>query len=158
MTGQTAVTLRPTDLAGVRDAVRDTPGRLAIAGAGTAAGWAGALDPVDAVLDVSGLTGVITHNPGDMTVSAHAGTPLRVLVAELAEHGQHVSLDAARIADGATLGGLLATGDAGPSSLVYGTLRDLVIGITVVLADGTVARGGGHVIKNVAGYDLAKLL
>ncbi|MDN5931543.1 MAG: FAD-binding protein [Pseudonocardia sp.] len=158
MTGQPAVTLRPTDLAGVRDAVRDTPGRLAIAGAGTAAGWAGALDPVDAVLDVSGLTGVITHNPGDMTVSAHAGTPLRALVAELAEHGQHVSLDAARIADGATLGGLLATGDAGPSSLVYGTLRDLVIGITVVLADGTVARSGGHVIKNVAGYDLAKLL
>lgn len=154
----TTTTLRPTDLAEVRDAVRDTTGRLAIAGAGTAAGWAGPLDPVDAVLDVSGLTGVITHNPGDMTVSAHAGTPLRALVAELAEHGQHVSLDAARIADGATLGGLLATGDAGPSSLVHGTLRDLVIGVTIVLADGTVARSGGHVIKNVAGYDLAKLL
>ena len=154
----TTTTLRPTDLGEVRDAVRDTPGRLAIAGAGTAAGWAGPLDPVDAVLDVSGLTGVITHNPGDMTVSTHAGTPLRALVSELAEHGQHVSLDAARIADGATLGGLLATGDAGPSSLVYGTLRDLVIGVTVVLADGTVARSGGHVIKNVAGYDLSKLL
>lgn len=154
----TTTTLRPTDLAGVRDAVRDTPGRLAIAGAGTAAGWAGELEAVDAVLDVSGLTGVITHNPGDMTVSAHAGTPLRALTEELAEHGQHVSLDAARIADGATLGGLLATADSGPSSLVYGTLRDLVIGVTVVLADGTVARSGGHVIKNVAGYDLAKLL
>jgi glycolate oxidase FAD binding subunit len=153
-----ATTLRPTDLADVRDAVLDTPGRLAVAGAGTAAGWAGPLDAVDAVLDVSGLTGVVTHNPGDMTVSARAGTPLRALVEELAGHGQHVSLDAARIADGATLGGLLATGDAGPSALVYGTLRDLVIGTTVVLADGTVARSGGHVIKNVAGYDLAKLL
>lgn len=159
MTGHTtAAVLRPTDLAGVRDAVLDTPGRLAIAGAGTAAGWAGTLDDVDGVLDVSGLTGVITHNPGDMTVSAHAGTPLRALIEELASHGQHVSLDAARIADGATLGGLLATGDAGPSALVYGTLRDLVIGVTVVLADGTVAHSGGHVIKNVAGYDLAKLL
>lgn len=158
MTGQTAAVLRPTDLAGVRDAVLDTPGRLAIAGAGTAADWAGALEPVDAVLDLSGLSGVITHNPGDMTVSAHAGTPLRALIAELADHGQHVSLDAARIADGATLGGLLATGDAGPSALTYGTLRDLVIGVTVVLADGTVAHSGGHVIKNVAGYDLSKLL
>lgn len=158
MTGETAAVLRPTDLAGVRDAVLDTPGRLAIAGAGTAADWAGALEPVDAVLDMSGLTGVITHNPGDMTVSAHAGTPMRSLIEELAEHGQHVSLDAARIADGATLGGLLATGDAGPSALVHGTLRDLVIGVTVVLADGTVAHSGGHVIKNVAGYDLAKLL
>ncbi|GAA2544281.1 FAD-binding oxidoreductase [Pseudonocardia hydrocarbonoxydans] len=154
----TTTTLRPTDLAEVRDAVRDTPGRLAVAGAGTAAGWAGELGAVDAVLDLAGLTGVITHNPGDMTVSAHAGTPLRALTEELAEHGQHVSLDAARIADGATLGGLLATADSGPSSLVYGTLRDLVIGVTVVLADGTVARSGGHVIKNVAGYDLAKLL
>ncbi|WP_300007658.1 FAD-binding protein [Pseudonocardia sp.] len=155
---KTTTTLRPADLAEVRDAVRDTPGHLAIAGAGTAAGWAGPLDAVDAVLDVSGLAGVITHNPGDMTVSARAGTPLRALVDVLSEHGQHVSLDAARIADGATLGGLLATGDAGPSALVYGTMRDLVIGTTVVLADGSVARSGGHVIKNVAGYDLAKLL
>ncbi|GAA3225349.1 FAD-binding protein [Pseudonocardia petroleophila] len=154
----TTTTLRPADLAEVRDAVRDTPGRLAVTGAGTAANWAGELDPVDAVLDVSALTGVVTHNPGDMTVSARAGTPLRALVDELAEHGQHVSLDAARIADGATLGGLVATADSGPSSLVYGTMRDLVIGVTVVLADGTVARSGGHVIKNVAGYDLAKLL
>jgi glycolate oxidase FAD binding subunit len=91
-------------------------------------------------------------------VSVRAGTPLRALQDELAPHGQHVSLDAARIADGATLGGLVATGDAGPAALVRGSLRDLVIGVTVVLADGTVARSGGHVIKNVAGYDLAKLL
>ena len=71
---------------------------------------------------------------------------------------QHVSLDAARVAEGATVGGLLATGDAGPAALVYGSLRDLVIGVTLVLADGTVARAGGHVIKNVAGYDMAKVV
>jgi glycolate oxidase FAD binding subunit len=158
MTPANATTLRPADLRAVRDAVLDTPGTLAIAGAGTAAGWAGGLAPVDAVLDTTALTGIIAHNPGDMTVSVRAGTPLRVLDEELAEHGQHVALDAARIADGATVGGLVATADAGPAALVYGSLRDLVIGTTVVLADGTVARSGGHVIKNVAGFDLAKLM
>jgi glycolate oxidase FAD binding subunit len=150
--------MNPTDLRGVRDAVLDSAGTLAVAGAGTAAGWAGALRPVDAVLDLRALTGVIAHNPGDMTVSVRAGTPLRELNAELAGHGQHVAFDAARVADGATVGGLLATGDAGPDALVHGSLRDLVIGTTLVLADGTVARSGGHVIKNVAGYDLAKLV
>jgi glycolate dehydrogenase FAD-binding subunit len=154
----TATLMNPTDLRGVRDAVLDSAGALAVAGAGTAAGWAGTLGPVDAVLDLRALAGVITHNPGDMTVSVRAGTPLRELNAELAGHGQHVALDAARVADGATVGGLLSTGDAGPGALVHGSLRDLVIGATLVLADGTVARTGGHVIKNVAGYDLAKLV
>ena len=115
--------------------------------------------PVDAVLDTTGLTGVIAHNPGDMTVAVRAGTPLRRAAAtSWPRTAQHVALDAARVADGATVGGLLATGDAGPSALVHGSLRDLVIGVTLVLADGTVARSGGHVIKNVAGYDLAKLV
>ena len=155
---KTTSTVHPTDLRSLRAAVLDTAGPIGIAGAGTAAGWAAPLGPVDHVLDTTGLTGVITHNPGDMTVSVRAGTPLRELTAELAPHGQHVSLDAARIADGATVGGLVATADAGPASLVFGSLRDLVIGVTVGLADGTVARSGGHVIKNVAGYDLAKLL
>jgi glycolate oxidase FAD binding subunit len=154
----TSTSIRPTDLGAVRDAVLDTAGPISITGAGTAADWAGALGPVDTVLDTTGLTGVITHNPGDMTVSVRAGTPLLALQDELAPHGQRVSFDAARVADGATVGGLVATADAGPSALVFGSLRDLVIGITVVLADGSVARSGGHVIKNVAGYDLAKLL
>jgi glycolate oxidase FAD binding subunit len=154
----TTTTLRPTDLRSLRDAVLDTAGTIGIAGAATAAGWAGSLAPVDSVLDTTGLTGVITHNPGDMTVSVRAGTPLRQLQDELAPHGQHVSFDAARVADGATVGGLFATADAGPAAFVFGSLRDLVIGVTIVLADGTVARSGGHVIKNVAGYDLAKLM
>ena len=154
----TAGALRPTDVAGIRQALLDTAGPVEIRGAGTAADWAGTLGPVDTVLDTTGLTGVITHNPGDMTVSVRAGTPLHALVDELAPHGQHVSFDAARTADGATVGGLLATADAGPSALVYGSLRDLVIGVTLVLADGTIAHSGGHVIKNVAGFDLAKLV
>jgi glycolate oxidase FAD binding subunit len=156
--GTTTPVLRPGDLDEVRAAVLDTTGPLAIAGAGTAAAWAGALGPVDAVLDTTALTGVIAHNPGDMTVAVRAGMPLRALREELGAHAQHVSLDAARIDEGATVGGLLATADAGPAALVYGSLRDLVIGVTLVLADGTIARAGGHVIKNVAGYDLAKLV
>ncbi|MGI9002300.1 MAG: FAD-binding oxidoreductase [Pseudonocardia sp.] len=151
-------TVRPCDPRAVRAAILDTAGPMAIAGAGTAAGWGGTLGPVDTVLDTTGLTGVIAHNPGDMTVSVHAGTPLRELAAELAPHGQHVAFDPARAARGATVGGLVATADAGPSALVHGSLRDLVIGATVVLADGAVARSGGHVIKNVAGYDLTKIL
>jgi len=150
--------LRPADLAGVREALCDTTGTLAVAGAATATRWAGRLAPVDAVLDTTALSGVIVHNPGDMTVAVRAGTPLRELAEQLAPHGQHVALDAARVARGATVGGLVATGDAGPGALAHGTLRDLVIGATVVLADGMVARSGGHVIKNVAGYDLTKLL
>lgn len=151
-------TLRPASLAELRDAVLDVPGRIAISGARTATGWAGRLAPIDALLDTTGLHGVLTHNPGDMTVSVRAGTPLRELQALLAPHGQHVALDAARIEAGATVGGLVATADAGPSALVRGGMRDLVIGTTTVLADGSVVRSGGHVIKNVAGYDLAKLL
>ena len=154
----TAASLRPTDLRSLRDAVLDTAGTIAIGGAGTAAGWAAPLGPVDATLDTTAMTGVLTHNPGDMTVSVRAGTPLQALAEELAPHGQHVAFDAARVGNGATVGGLLATADAGPAALVHGSLRDLVIGVTIVLADGTVARSGGHVIKNVAGYDLAKLM
>lgn len=154
----TLTALKPASLKEAREAVLDTTGRISIAGAGTAADWAGRLGHVDAVLDTTGLGGVITHNPGDMTVSVHAGTPLRALQEELAKHGQHLSFDAARVADGATVGGLVATADAGPSALVHGTLRDLVIGATTLLADGAVVRSGGHVIKNVAGFDLAKLL
>lgn len=158
MTRAAPTTLRPTTAAEVRDAVLDTPGRLAISGAGTARQWAGRPGDVDATLDLSGLTGVITHNPGDMTVAVHAGTPLRALQDQLAEHGQRLAFDAARAGRGATVGGLVATADSGPSALVYGGMRDLVIGTTSVLADGTMVRSGGHVIKNVAGYDMAKLL
>ncbi len=91
--------VRPADLAAVRAALLDTSGPLAVAGAGTAVGWAGPLRPVETVLDTTGLAGVITHNPGDMTVSVRAGTPLRALQDELAPHGQHVSFDAARVAE-----------------------------------------------------------
>ncbi|MGI8813844.1 MAG: FAD-binding oxidoreductase [Pseudonocardia sp.] len=150
--------ISPTALAQACAALADTAGSVQIRGAGTAADWAGRPEPADLTLDTTALSGVITHNPGDMTVAVRAGTPLCALNAELATHGQRVALDAARVSLGATVGGLIATADSGPSALVHGSLRDLVIGTTVVLADGTPARNGGHVIKNVAGYDLAKLM
>ncbi|MFC5746592.1 FAD-binding oxidoreductase [Actinomadura rugatobispora] len=153
-----ATTLRPTSLRELRDAVADSAGshpRLLVAGTGSAADWGGVPEPADALLDMTAMTGVLAHNPADMTMALRAGTPLSDLRARLAPHGQRVAFDPAR--DGATVGGLLATGDGGPARQTYGILRDLVIGITVVLADGTVASSGGHVIKNVAGYDMAKL-
>ncbi|PXY31938.1 FAD-binding oxidoreductase [Prauserella muralis] len=154
----TATMLAPTDLRGAHEALAGTSGPVEIRGAATAADWAGAPQPAPTVLDTSRLTGVLAYNPADMTVGVRAGTPLRELQQELATHGQRVAFDAARVARGATAGGLVATADSGPLALAYGSMRDLVIGATVVLADGTVARTGGHVIKNVAGYDLAKLL
>jgi glycolate oxidase FAD binding subunit len=153
-----ATTVTPSSLEELRGAVLDRPGTIRIAGAGTAHDWAGTPAPADTVLSTAGLSGIVTHNPGDMTVEAWAGTPFADLQARLGEHHQRVAVDPAREAEGATLGGLFATADSGPRSLQYGSLRDLVIGATIVLADGTVARSGGHVIKNVAGYDLTKLL
>jgi glycolate oxidase FAD binding subunit len=148
----------PESVPELRDAVLDHAGVVALAGAGTAADWAGTPAPADVTVSTTGLTGIVAHNPGDMTVEVRAGTPLAALQEAVARHGQRVAYDAARAGRGATVGGLFATADSGPLALSYGSLRDLVIGATVVLADGTAARSGGHVIKNVAGYDLTKVL
>lgn len=148
---------RPTTVAGTAEVLRGSTGSVLVRGGGTQLDWAGRVPDPDLVLDTTALTGVLTHNPGDMTASVRAGTTLTALQAELAGSGQWLALDPPTAGTGATLGGLLATGDSGPSRQRYGGLRDHVIGVTLVLADGTVARSGGHVIKNVAGYDLAKL-
>lgn len=152
--------LRPADVGELHAAITDTAGshlRLLIAGHGTAADWGGRPVRPDAVLDITGLSGVLAYNPADMTIAVRAGTPLAAVRDELSARRQRVGFDAARVDRGATVGGLLATADAGPLRHRFGSLRDLVIGVTVVLADGTIAHSGGHVIKNVAGYDLAKL-
>jgi len=149
---------RPASVAEVASLLRNTAGPVLFRGAGTKLGWAGRPDGVEIVVDSRELRGVLTHNAGDMTASVSAGTSLTALQDQLAADNQWLALDPPSAASGATLGGLLAAGDSGPSRLRYGGLRDLVIGVTVVLPDGTVAHAGGHVIKNVAGYDLAKLL
>jgi glycolate oxidase FAD binding subunit len=151
-------TTRPASVDEAAKALRDTRGTVLFRGGGTKMSWGGsASEAPDLVLETAGLHRLLTHNPADMTVSVEAGMPLRTLQDRLAGSGQWLALDPPTEPDGATLGGLLATGDSGPRRLRYGALRDLVIGVTLVLADGTVARAGGHVIKNVAGYDLSKL-
>jgi glycolate oxidase FAD binding subunit len=149
---------RPGSAADAAKVLGATRGSVVFRGAGTKMGWGGrAAGEPDVVVETGGMARLLSHNPADMTVAVEAGMPLRTLQEELARSGQWLALDPPTEAAGATIGGLLATGDSGPRRLRYGALRDLVIGVTLVLADGTVAHAGGHVIKNVAGYDLSKL-
>jgi len=99
---------------------------------------------------------VISHEPGDLTCTVAAGVPLPELQAVLARGGQMLALDPPG-ADGLTVGEAFAVAAFGPRAHRYGSPRDLVLGVTVRLADGTVARAGGRVVKTVAGYDLPKL-
>jgi glycolate oxidase FAD binding subunit len=116
-------------------------------------------NPVHAPLQLStqNLTGIREHIWQDMTATVAAGTPWSAMQRELAQHNQRVALDPL-FPDRATVGGIIATDDSGVLRRRYGSLRDLVLGMTIVLPDGTIARSGGKVVKNVAGYDLPKLL
>jgi glycolate oxidase FAD binding subunit len=123
-------------------------------GAGTKLDWGGASDGAEA-LETGGLGRVLEHNVGDFTAVLEAGVPIAEAQAQFAESGQALAWDPP--GDEATVGGIVATADSGPLRHRFGGVRDLVVGITVVLSDGTVAKAGGKVIKNVAGYDLGKL-
>jgi glycolate oxidase FAD binding subunit len=108
----------------------------------------------DVVLSTAGLNRVLEHEPGDLTAIVEAGIKLSELQAALAPHGQMLALDPP---GDPTVGACLAGDLSGPRRHRYGAMRDLVIGVTVVLGDGTIASSGGKVVKNVAGYDLGKL-
>jgi len=110
----------------------------------------------ETVLETGGLDRILEHNVGDFTAVLEAGVPFVDAQRAFAEHGQRLAWDPPD-AGGATIGGIVATADSGPLRHRYGGVRDLVVGINVVLSDGTIAKAGGKVIKNVAGYDLAKL-
>jgi len=111
----------------------------------------------DLILGMGRLSRVIEYAPEDLMVSAEAGITLGALQTVLAEKGQFLPLDPP-LAGQATIGGCIAANASGPSRLRYGSLRDLVLGLRFVRADGTVIRGGGKVVKNVAGYDLPRLM
>jgi len=152
--------LRPASAAEARDALAGAAasGRsVLIRGGGTKLDWGGAVE-ADVELDTRALDRLVAHNAADMTAVAGAGMPLARLQEQLGEAGQWLALDPPGTDEGATLGGILAAGDAGPRRMRYGSVRDLVIGSTFALADGTVGHSGGLVIKNVAGYDVTKLL
>ena len=110
----------------------------------------------DVAIDLRGLDRILVHEPRDLTIAVEGGVTLAALDAALAAHGQFVPLDAPQPAL-ATVGGTLASGWLGPRRATYGRPRDFVIGTTVALADGTIAKAGGMTVKNVSGYDLSKL-
>ncbi|QIN83908.1 FAD-binding protein [Rubrobacter tropicus] len=124
-------------------------------GGGTKTGLGAPPRSVDIVLSTARMDEIIEHVPGDQVVRVQAGVKLEALQQKLAEANQMLALDPPEA--GATVGGVVATNSSGPRRFRYGTVRDLIIGVTVVLADGTVAKAGGKVVKNVAGYDLGKL-
>lgn len=111
---------------------------------------------LDLVVRTERLNQVLVHEPDDLTISVAAGMTIGALRSYLAQYGQMLPLDPP-LPDRATIGGLLATGMDGPRRLGYGTLRELLIGIAVVEADGRISRGGGMVVKNVSGFDMMKL-
>jgi glycolate oxidase FAD binding subunit len=120
--------------------------------------WGAVGQPVAVELETGGMAEILEHNAGDLTAVLQAGVPLAEAQAAFAEKGQMLALDPPLgVGDAATVGGLVATGDSGPLRHRYGGVRDLVLGITVALSDGTVAKAGSKVIKNVAGYDLGKV-
>ncbi|MFF3668220.1 FAD-binding oxidoreductase [Microtetraspora malaysiensis] len=128
---------------------------VVVAGAGTTLHWGRPPERCDVLIDTCRLNEILEHEAGDLVVRVQAGVPVETLAEALAAKGQELALDPPL--EGGTVGGLLAAGLAGPRALRYGTARDLLIGITIVLADGTIAKAGGKVVKNVAGYDLGKL-
>ena len=124
-------------------------------GGGTKLGWGRIPSAIDLVVSTAKLNTTLVHRHGDMTATTHAGVTLAQLNRELARHGQWLPIDSAF--GNATIGGIVATNDSGPVRHRYGTPRDLLIGVTLALTDGRIVKAGGHVVKNVAGYDLGKL-
>ncbi|GAA4565082.1 FAD-binding oxidoreductase [Planotetraspora kaengkrachanensis] len=124
-------------------------------GAGTMLHWGPPPERCDLLVDTCCLNEILEHAAGDLVTRVQAGVTVGSLGEALASQGQR--LVAQPPVEGSTVGGMLATGVAGPLGFRYGTSRDLLIGVTVVLADGTIAKSGGKVVKNVAGYDLGKL-
>jgi glycolate oxidase FAD binding subunit len=132
--------------------------RVRFRGGGTKLAWGTPVEEPFVWLSSRRLDQVVAHNAGDLTAVFQAGVPLAVAQAALRSARQRLALDPPLgRGDAATIGGVVATGDFGPLRHRYGPPRDLILGMTVALSDGTVARSGGTVIKNVAGYDLGKL-
>lgn len=153
-----AARVTPASIPATADAVREAVAdgaTLRIAGAGT---WLHAGAPVEAtrVLDLSSLSGIVEYVPGDLTLTARAGTSLAEVADATAPHGQWLALDPFGASAG-TIGATLATASAGPLAGSVGAPRDVALGVTFVAGDGAIVQGGGRVVKNVAGFDLTRL-
>jgi glycolate oxidase FAD binding subunit len=126
-------------------------------GGGTKLDWGRSPARADIVLSTARLNKILEHAASDLTVSVEAGVTIRELQFALARRNQRLAIDVLW-PKSATIGGILSTNDSGALRLRFGSLRDLIIGVTIALPDGTLASSGGKVVKNVAGYDLPKLV
>ena len=125
-------------------------------GGGTRVATGNPPERLDAVVGLSQVNRLLAHNPADLTATVQAGMTMAALQAVLVEHGQFLAIDAS-LPDRATVGGTLARGVPGPMTWQSWGPTDVVIGMTVVLASGKTSKSGGQVVKNVSGYDMAKL-
>lgn len=141
----------PDELA---DAVRSAP-RVIVVGAGTTPRLARVSEEFVRI-STAKLSGIVDYEPSEFTFTALAGTPLREIVAALAERGQYLPFDPALVRAGATLGGTVAAGLSGPGRFRFGGLRDFILGVQFVDGAGRLMRMGGKVVKNAAGFDLPK--
>src|SRR5437870_5237539 len=146
----------PQEIAGVLETATKAGLRITPRGAATKMDWGNPPRDGEVIVSTRRLNSVLEHAWGDMTATVEAGCTFTQLQQTLAEHGQRVALDPLW-PDRATVGGILVTNDSGSLRTRFGALRDLIIGVTLALADGTLAKSGGKVVKNVAGYDLPKL-
>jgi glycolate oxidase FAD binding subunit len=147
------------------DSIEEAAGVLAYAhqrglavtprGSGSKRGLGNRPKQLDIVLSTAHLNRVLEHAAGDLVLRLEAGARLDAVQRALVPAGQWLALDPF---EGGTVGGIVATASCGSRRLRYGTPRDLLIGITYILPDGTIAHAGGKVVKNVAGYDLMKLV
>lgn len=128
-----------------------------VSGGGTKQDWGAPGGTVDLLLSTAALSGVVEHRHGDLTATVEAGTTLAAVNATLAARGQRLPWDPPWPRQ-ATIGGIVATNDSGPRRHGHGAPRDSIIGVTLARVDGRVAKAGGIVVKNVAGYDLSRLL
>jgi glycolate oxidase FAD binding subunit len=126
-------------------------------GGGTKTAWGNPPARADVILSTVRMNQMIEHAWADLTVSVETGCTIATLQNALAQHGQQIAFDPLW-PERATIGGILSTNDTGTLRIRYGGLRDLIIGVTIALPDGTLASSGGKVVKNVAGYDLPKLV
>ena len=155
--GVVAAPATPEALAQTLAWATETGRTVVVRGGGTKLGWAPPSEPVDLVLSTTAMSAVVEHRHGDLTATVQAGVTLARTNAVLSRHHQWLPLDPPW-GDRATIGGIVASNDSGPRRQRHGAPRDLIIGMTLARADGLLAKTGGIVVKNVAGYDLARLL
>ena len=145
-----------TELAEIMTTVDRHQWRILTCGSGSKINWGGLVKDINLIISTQHLNNIIDHATGDLTITVEAGIKLIELQKTLANTNQFLALNPAYPAT-ATLGGIIATADSGSLRQKYGGVRDQLIGFTCIRSDGKIAKAGGRVVKNVAGYDLMKL-